>query len=63
MRANFKLGRDLGNTPVSRHHLGGGENAPTAVGGYNLWANRAEHELSRLDTTHHSGKLYPGDEL
>jgi hypothetical protein len=38
----------LGNTPGSRRHFQCGENAPTAVGGYILLANRAKYELSGL---------------
>jgi para-aminobenzoate synthetase/4-amino-4-deoxychorismate lyase len=33
---------------VSRRHLGGGQNAPTDVGGYTRSANRAEREISGL---------------
>jgi hypothetical protein len=39
---------ELGNTPVSRRHFQCGENAPTAVGGYILSANRPKYELSGL---------------
>jgi hypothetical protein len=45
---------------VGRRHLRGGENAPTEVGGYSLWMNRARREISRLEVPQDFGALQLG---